>query len=172
MQIRKADAADADGIAEIYNYYIENSHATFETASIDGGEMKRRIEETLSAGYPFIVCLIDGNIVGYTYSRRYRPRDAYRHSVEISVYVRPGFEGRSIGKRLYAELLPELSEFHAVIAGISLPNEASIKLHERSGFQKVAHFKEVGYKFGRWIDVAYWQLITRPTQESHPNLES
>jgi phosphinothricin acetyltransferase len=172
MQIRNADAADAVGITEIYNYYIENSHATFETARVNVSEMKGRIEETLSAGYPFIVCLIDENIVGYSYGRRYRPRDAYRQSVEISVYVRRGFEGRSVGKRLYAELLPKLSEFHAVIAGISLPNEPSIKLHERSGFQKVAHFKEVGYKFGRWIDVAYWQRINRPRTKSRTDLES
>ena len=161
MEIRLASIADAHAIAEIYNYYIQMSHATFETEPLDDSEMSRRINETFSSNYPFLVCEIENEIAGYAYGRRYRPRAAYQHSIEISVYVRPDFENRRVGTRLYERLIPEIVGlgFHAIIAGVSLPNDASVKLHEKFGFEKVAHFREVGFKFGRWIDVGYWQII-------------
>ena len=161
MQVRSSLSGDAGEIVAIYNHYIENSHATFETETISSGEMLRRIDDAALAGYPFLVCESDGEIVGYAYGRRFRPRSAYQRSIEISVYVRPGFSGRGVGTLLYEHLLAEVRKggFHAVIGGISLPNDASVRLHERFGFEKVAHFREVGRKFGRWIDVAYWQLI-------------
>lgn len=166
MQIRPSVPADASALADIYNFYIKNSHATFETAEVSIAEMESRLTETQDSGYPFCVAVNDGETVGYAYGRRFRPREAYRHSVEISVYIRSGNEGQGIGTRLYEVLIPELGRlgFHSIIAGVSLPNDASIKLHERFGFEKVAHFREVGNKFGRWIDVAYWQLIVRENQ--------
>jgi len=161
MNIRSAETSDAAQIAEIYNYYIDNSHATFETERIDAAEMLRRMEETWTAAYPFLVCESDNNIVGYAYGRRYRPRFAYLHSIEVSVYVKQGSERQNIGTLLYEHLIREIRQrnFHAVIGGISLPNDASVRLHEKLGFEKVAHFREVGRKFGRWIDVGYWELL-------------
>jgi phosphinothricin acetyltransferase len=161
MDIRSAVASDAAQIAEIYNYYIENSHATFETERIDAAEMLRRMEDGWAAAYPFLVCELDDQIVGYAYGRSYRPRFAYLHSIEISVYVKHGIERKTVGTLLYEQLIPEIRQknFHAVIGGISLPNDASVRLHEKFGFKKVAHFREVGRKFNRWIDVGYWQLF-------------
>jgi len=161
MDIRSAVASDSAQIAEIYNYYIENSHATFETERIDASEMLRRMEEGWTAGYPFLVYEDQDAVVGYAYGRRYRPRFAYLHSIEISVYVKHGSEGKNIGTLLYSQLISEIQQtnFHAVIGGISLPNDASIRLHEKFGFEKVAHFPEVGRKFDRWIDVGYWELL-------------
>jgi phosphinothricin acetyltransferase len=159
--IRPAVAVDAVQIAAIYNYYIQNSHATFETEMIDGSEMLRRMEEGWAAGYPFLACADQDEIIGYAYGRRFRPRFAYLHSIEVSVYVKHGRQGSGVGALLYERLLAEIrrGNFHAVIGGISLPNDASVRLHERLGFEKVAHFREVGRKFDRWIDVGYWQLI-------------
>ena len=163
MAVRKADPSDASAVAEIYNHYIKTSHATFELDPIDGGEILLRMEQGQNAGYPFLVFENDGEIEGYAYGRQFRPRRAYLHSIEISVYIRAGHEGRSIGTKLYEVLFDEIRKgtFHAIIAGISLPNEPSVKLHERFGMTKVAHFSEVGHKFGRWIDVGYWQLILK-----------
>ncbi|CAN5551223.1 hypothetical protein BH10ACI2_BH10ACI2_19800 [soil metagenome] len=123
--------------------------------------MLRRIAEIQLAGYPFLVCEDGDEIVGYAYANRYKLRWAYQHSVEVSVYFKDGFGGKGIGKLLYERLFSELKkgDFHAIIAGISLPNEASVKLHEKFGMMQVAHFREVGRKFDRWIDVGYWELI-------------
>jgi L-amino acid N-acyltransferase YncA len=161
MDVRPAQTSDASAIAEIYNYYIDNSHATFETELIDTAEMLRRMEEGWAAGYPFLVCEDQGQVVGYAYGRRYRPRFAYLHSIEVSIYVKHGTGGRNIGTALYRQLIAEIrqKDFHAVIGGISLPNDASVRLHEKFGFEKVAHFREVGRKFDRWIDVGYWELL-------------
>ena len=161
MNIRSANDDDAVAIAYIYNYYIATSDATFEIDPIDAAEMQRRIEDCWYAGYPFLVCEEGEEIVGYAYGHRYKERPAYMHSVEVSVYVRPGHTERNIGRLLYEQLFEELKKgnFHAIIAGISLPNDASIRLHEKFGFEKIAHFREVGRKFDKWIDVGYWQII-------------
>jgi phosphinothricin acetyltransferase len=165
MEIRPAVLADAVQVAGIYNYYIDTSHATFELEPVDTAEMEKRMRETDRGGYPFFVAEEDGELIGYAYGRYFRPRAAYRHSIEISVYIRNGYEGREIGRKLYDELFPVIfaGDFHAVIAGISLPNDASVRLHEKYGFEKVAHFREVGFKFDRWIDVAYWELLIDKT---------
>lgn len=162
MQVRSAKPDDAIEIAYIYNYYIATSHATFEIEPVDEVEMLRRMNDGWNAGYPFLVCEENDEVVGYAYGRYFRPRAAYLHSIEISVYVRPGRTEGNVGTRLYEVLLDEImkGDFHAVIGGISLPNDASVRLHEKFGFEKVAHFREVGRKFDRWIDVGYWELIT------------
>jgi len=163
MNIRFVTLADSAQIAEIYNYYIETSHATFELEKIDSAEMENRIRETLEKDYPFFVYEENREILGYAYGRMFRPRRAYQHSIEVSVYIKNGEEGKGIGTALYQELFAEISQrdFHAIIAGVSLPNDASVKLHEKFGFEKVAHFREVGFKFGRWIDVGYWELLNQ-----------
>lgn len=160
MNIRQVELFDAAQIAEIYNYYIENTHHTFETEAINEAEMRERIGEIIK-NYPYFVAEENGEIVGYAYAAPYKSRCAYRSSAEISVYARNDIKQKGIGTRLYEKLLAELRQtnVHAIIAGIALPNEASIKLHEKFGFEKVAQFREIGFKFGEWIDVGYWELI-------------
>jgi phosphinothricin acetyltransferase len=161
MNIRNAELSDALQITHIYNHYIRTSHATFELEPIDSREMERRLTDVIGAGYPFLIAELAGDIIGYTYGRAFRPRAAYRHSIEISVYVKQGFERLAIATELYEKLFSDIrnADYHAIIAGISLPNDASVSLHEKFGLTKVAQFAEVGYKFGRWIDVGYWQLL-------------
>ncbi len=160
MNIRQANIADAVQIGEIYNFYVENSHHTFETEAVTLGEMQDRIN-TIVKKYPYFVAEEDGEILAYAYAAQYKSRRAYNLSTEISVYVKNGAKGKGLGTKLYKKLFKELSktDVHAIIAGISLPNETSVKLHERFGMEKVAHFREVGFKFGKWIDVGYWELI-------------
>ena len=103
----------------------------------------------------------EGEIRGYMYANKWKSRSAYRYSAELSVYVRHGHQGRGLGKMLMDRFLHELKScgYPTVIGGIVLPNERSIRLHESFGFKKVAHFSEVGFKFGKWLDVGYWQRI-------------
>ena len=161
MNIRPAAADDADQISKIYNHYIATSHATFELEPINSTEMRRRILDTVDQDYPFLAAVDDAAIVGYAYGRPFRPRPGYRHAVEVAVYVHPGHQGIGIGKLLYDRLLSLLfkSGAHSLIATIALPNDASVRMHERFGFVKSGHFREVGRKFDRWIDVGYWQLL-------------
>lgn len=160
MDIRHATKEDAGQVAEIYNYYITSTHHTFETEPLEAADMEERIED-VSNGYPFLVAVDDGNILGYAFAAQFKLRNAYEHSAEVSIYVRNEAKQKGIGTRLYDRLFQELSEtlIHAIVAGIALPNDASIKFHEKLGFKKVAHFREVGYKLGRWIDVGYWELL-------------
>jgi L-amino acid N-acyltransferase YncA len=160
MTIRSAAACDAAQIAEIYNYYVANSHCTFEVDAVADRDMASRIEHILKK-YTFLVYEKDGVVIGYAYAAEYKPRAAYKHSEEISVYVKANLKQKGIGSALYGSLLGEIGEtdVHAIIAGISLPNDPSVRLHEKFGFAKVAHFREVGFKFGKWIDVGYWELI-------------
>lgn len=161
MNVRPAVEDDAIEVAYIYNHYIATSHATFEFDPIDGREMLRRMEDGWIVGYPFLVCEDKDGISGYAYAHQFRARGAYAHTAEVSVYVKPGHDGLGIGSALYRILLKELGgmDFHAVVAGISLPNDDSIHLHEKFGFEKVGHFRETGRKFDRWIDVGYWELL-------------
>ena len=161
MSIRAAISQDADHISEIYNYYIATSHATFEIEPIDAAEMERRISDTIKQGYPFLVADKEGTITGYAYGRPFRPRPGYRQAVEVAVYVHPDCHGQGIGRQLYDRLLPQLFDngAHSVMATIALPNDASVRMHERFGFVKAGHFHEVGRKFDRWVDIGYWQLL-------------
>jgi phosphinothricin acetyltransferase len=158
--IRAASApADAAAIAAVYNPYIRDTVITFEEEPVSNAEMSRRIEEVRSASFPWLVAEQGGQVVGYAYARPWHSRSAYRYSAEIAVYLSVAHTGRGIGSKLYAELFPILQArgIHVVMGGIALPNEASVALHERFGLRKVAEFREVGFKFDRWIDVGYWQ---------------
>lgn len=163
MNIRTANATDAPQIAEIYNYYIASSHATFELDPITGNQMLERMQAGWLAGHPFFVAESDGQLAGYAHGRQFRPRKAYLHSIEVSVYLKQEITGQGVATLLYGQLFDEIrkGDFHAIIAGISLPNDASVRLHEKFGFEKVAHFREVGFKFDRWIDVGYWEMMIR-----------
>lgn len=166
--IRPATPADADAIAELYNHYIRHTVITFEEDPIDGAEIARRMADVAQTGWPWLVACDaahgaeqGGAIVGWAYATKFRPRASFRHSVEASVYLAAGASGHGWGTRLYQTLLPLLREggARAVIGGITLPNATSVALHEKFGFEKVAHFKDVGRKFDQWIDVGYWELI-------------
>ena len=158
--IRSVNIKDAAALAEIYNYYILNSIATFEETIIDGKEMEKRIQSVIPQ-LPWLVYEEEGQVIGYAYANQWKARSAYRHSVESTVYLKNGETAKGVGSALYKELLKILTdtEVHSIIGGISIPNASSVHLHEKFGYEKVAHFKEVGYKFGKWIDVGYWELI-------------
>ena len=157
--IRDFKEGDEIQIADIYNHYVLNTHHTFETETIKAQEMLSRILE-IKQNYPFIVFEKDGQILAYAYASRWKQRQAYDHTVESSIYVHPDQHGKRIGSILYSSLLNELKQgdIHSVLAGISLPNDISIYLHEKLGFKKQGVLEEVGYKFDKWIDVAYWNL--------------
>jgi len=157
--IRAAVAGDARELARIYNHYVSTSVITFEEDAVSETEMARRIGEATSESLPWLVAQRNEAVVGYAYATKWRVRAAYRFSTEVTVYVDPTLPRLGIGSQLYAELLSQLQArgIHSAIGGIALPNEASVALHEKFGFVKVAHFREVGFKFNRWIDVGYWQ---------------
>lgn len=159
--IRSATPADAAAIAGIYNYYITDTIVTFEETTVTGGEMAGRIAAVLGAGHPWLVVEDQGAVVGYAYASAWKGRCAFRFSLETTVYLQHGAMGRGLGAALYRQLIARLRElkYHVAIGGIALPNDASVRLHEKLGFRKVAHFTEVGYKFGRWLDVGYWELL-------------
>ena len=161
--IRSATAADAQAICSIYNHFILQSTATFEETAIRPDDMAARID-ALSGRLPFLVAVLDGAVAGYAYAAPWKSRSAYRHTVESSVYIAPGFAGMGLGSRLVQALLQALRErdVHAVLAGIVLPNSASIGLHEAFGFTQAGQMREVGRKFGQWLDVGYWQLVLAP----------
>jgi len=158
--IRKANPADADRIAEIYNHYILHSVISFEETPVTGPEMLGRMVE-VQQNFPWLVYEDDGAIAGYAYATPWKNRDAYRHSVETTIYVDRAKLGKGIGVRLYEPLLKTLRDrdLHIVMAGIALPNDGSVAIHEKFGFVKVAHYCEIGRKFDRWVDVGYWQLM-------------
>lgn len=161
ISIRPATVNDAAAIADIYNHYVTETCITFETDPVSASEMSERISDLITASLPWLVAEESGHILGYAYATKWRARAAYRFSLESTVYLAIDASGKGIGSQLYTALLTELSAMsaHAVIGGIALPNEASIRLHERLGFKKVAHFEQVGFKQDRWIDVGYWQLL-------------
>ena len=157
--IRPATVADAAAVAGIYNHYVRETVVTFEEDEVPASEIARRIRDVESVSLPWLIAERDARVVGYAYAARWHSRSAYRFSAEITVYVDASQTRTGVGSRLYDQLFPILRArgIHAVVAGISLPNESSVVLHERFGLTKVAHFKEVGFKFNRWIDVGYWQ---------------
>jgi phosphinothricin acetyltransferase len=159
--VRHVTIADSEAIARIYNHYVQNTVITFEEEPVSAQDMATRIAETQSLTLPWLVAEVDGAIVGYAYGRKWRPRSAYRYSAETTIYLERGYEGRGIGKTLYSGLLPLLRArgIHVAIGGVALPNEASVALHEKLGFERVATFRQVGFKHDRWVDVAYWQLL-------------
>jgi phosphinothricin acetyltransferase len=159
MQIRDAVADDSKAIAAIYNHFVLNTTVNFEEAAVSDAEMAQRIGDVQDANLPWLVIENGKGVAGYAYATKWRVRQAYRFSVESTVYLAPEFAGQGMGSALYSALLQRLRDkgYHLVIGGIALPNPASVALHEKLGFEKVAQFREVGFKFERWLDVGYWQ---------------
>jgi phosphinothricin acetyltransferase len=164
IRLRPVTADDADEIAQLYAPYVADSVVSFETDAPDAAEMSRRIEA--SGGlYPWIAAFDEeGVLAGYCYATHFRARRAYRFTVETSVYVRPSTHRRGVGRQLYRSLLATLEAqgFTQALAAISLPNLASIALHEALGYRSAGTHRQIGYKLGEWHDVGLWQ---RPLAE-------
>jgi phosphinothricin acetyltransferase len=161
MNIRKATPDDALAICDIYNHYIENTVVTFEILPVSEAEMRQRINEIIDNGYLFYVGQVDGKIIGYYYTHRWHNRCAYVTTVEDSIYLDKDETGKGYGTQLFEHLLEHIDKatIHVLIAGICIPNEGSVRLHEKFGFKQISHMKEIGRKFGEWLDVGHWQLI-------------
>ena len=159
--IRPAQPRDAEPLAALYNYYVEHTVTTFEADPVDGAEMGHRVSEVQSFDLPWLVLEEEGAVIGYACAVRWKSRAAYQHSVESTIYLAPELTGAGRGVALYSTLMEQLAKLgvHCVLAGIAQPNEASVGLHEKLGFSKVAHLAEVGRKFDRWVDVGYWQRV-------------
>jgi phosphinothricin acetyltransferase len=157
---RHCTPTDAAQICDIYNYYVRETVVTFEESPVLEVDMARRIAD-ITPRLPWLVWEVSGEILGYAYATPWKVRAAYRRSVESSIYLAQQATGRGLGSRLYTALIADLRQrgLHCVIGGAALPNPVSVALHEKLGFSKVAEFREVGFKFGRWIDVAYWELM-------------
>jgi phosphinothricin acetyltransferase len=159
-EIRPASVADLSAINDIYNQYVAEAHYTFdvEPMSADGRQEWFTHYDT-SGRYRVLVAVSSGTVVGYASSARFRAKPAYETSIETSAYLAPESVGRGAGSRLYQALFKALEgeDVHRAYAGIALPNPASIGLHERFGFKRVAHFTEQGRKFGRYWDVAWYE---------------
>lgn len=159
IEVRLATTADAEDFIEIYSPNILSTAISFETEIPTIENFKKRIEKCLQK-FPWIVCSIDNKIAGYVYASSHRDREAYQWSCECSVYVHENFQGKKIGKELYHLLFKILKHqgFRNVYAGITLPNDASVQLHEKCGFENFATYENVGYKFGKWHSVGWWKL--------------
>ena len=166
-EIRFADESDAAAVAAIYRPIVESTAISFETAPPDREEMARRIVETIR-DHPWLVCELRGRVAGYAYATKHRVRSAYRWSVDTSVYVDSSFRQGGVGRGLYGSLFAILSAqgYVNAFAGIALPNAASVGLHEAVGFTKIGVYQRVGYKFGEWHDVGWWQLELRAHEAS------
>ena len=167
IQIRPALEQDLEAMLEIYNDVIVNTTAVYDYQP-HTLEMRRqwfRIKE--AQGFPVFVAAEDGKVVGFSSIGPFRAWAAYKYSVENSVYVAADQRGKGIGKLLIAPLIEASVQLnmHTIIAGIDATNEASIMLHRSFGFKEVAHFKQVGYKFGRWLDLTFMQLLLRTPEQ-------
>lgn len=156
--IRIAEAKDAALIAIIYNHYIANSTVTFEEEAVDSQMILKRMNA--SKQLKWWVCEIENEIAGYAYATYWKPRTAYRYTLETSVYIASDHQKKGIGKKIYSHLIEELKTlgFKTLLAGISLPNKGSVLFHENLGFRKMGQLERVGFKFNKWIDVGYWEL--------------
>ena len=168
MDVRVADPdRDGAGCAAIYAPAVTSSASSFEEVAPDAAEMSRRIATTLPQR-PWLVADTDDGLAGYAYAAAHRSRSAYRWAVDVSVYVDPARRRQGTGRRLYSSLLEQLTAqgFRIACAGIALPNEASVALHEALGFTPVGIYRQIGYKLGRWWDVGWWQ---RPLGDDAPH---
>lgn len=157
--LRLAQESDASALLRIYAPIVEKTAISFELAPPTVHEFGERIRNTL-ASHAWIVCEEEGEILGYAYGSKFRPREAYQWTTEVTVYVSPTQQGRGVGYGVYLSLFAalRLQGFCTAIAVIALPNEASVKLHENLGFKPVGVFYRVGYKLGQWHDTGWWQL--------------
>jgi phosphinothricin acetyltransferase len=159
-ELRPAVPGDAGELAGIYNHYIDHTAVTFEEETLTAEAMEGRIRAVIPR-YPWFVWEEGGVIAGYAYAHAWHQRAAYRYAAEDSIYLRPGWEGRGIGRRLLGGVIGEMRkrDLHVLMAVITVPNPASAGLHESLGFKKAGQFNEIGFKLGKRLDVGYWELI-------------
>ena len=170
INYRIAQQQDARGILEIYAPFIQDTSITFETEVPTLESFQERIRNGL-VNYPWLVAEIDGKIAGYAYCARHRERKAYQWCVESSVYIHPGFRRLGLARNLYALLFEilQIQGFHNIYAVINLPNDQSVKLHEKCGFSYFASYEKVGYKLGAWKNVGWWRLILNNFIDNPPD---
>lgn len=164
--IRSVSIQDAVVISDIYNYYVDNHFATFDEVPVSVQYFEDKIKQ-VTKDFPWFVFEGNEGVIGYAYASSWNTRSAYSKTAEVSVYLKHSVIQKGVGTQLYTKLIDTLKmeNFHVLIGGISLPNEASVRLHEKFKFEKVAHFKEVGYKFNKWVDVGYWQLTVNKSKK-------
>jgi L-amino acid N-acyltransferase YncA len=172
LVMRAVRDEDADGIAAIYDPLVRESAITFELEPPGPEGFRERIR-TLTRRYPWIVLVRQDVVVGYAYSGVYRARPAYDWSTETSLYLRSDARGRGLGRRLYENLFAilRLQGFIVAIGGVTLPNAASVRLHESMGFQSAGVVTGCGYKHGGWWDVGFWRLQLRPAASPPPTIK-
>ncbi|NMH61284.1 GNAT family N-acetyltransferase [Alteromonas ponticola] len=160
ITIRNVSATDVTAVTRIYNEYIQKTAITFEELPVSVAEMQQRIDAVSTLSLPWLVLHNDDDVIGYAYAAPWKTRSAYRFTAEVTIYLAPDMHGNGYGKLLYEALFKQLcsTEIRSCISVITLPNAASVALHEKMGMQKVAHFAQVGFKFGEWLDVGYWQI--------------
>ncbi len=168
LLIRDAALEDAASILNIYSPYIIDTSITFETEIPSVDDFRSRIASVTSM-YPWFVAESNGVVAGYAYASRHKERAAYRWCVDFAIYISPSFQGKGLGSLLYGELIGVVKAlgYYNAFGIISLPNEASVRLHESYGFVKTAHIRSAGYKRGSWHDIGHWQLRLRE-EESEP----
>lgn len=169
VAIRLANLGDAAGVLSIYAPYCEATSVTFEIAAPTEEQMRERIV-SVTANYPWLVAEVQGRIVGYVYATRFRERAGYRWTAEVAVYIAADTHRRGLGKAMYTSLFAILrvQGYAKAIAGITVPNPASVRLHESLGFVQTGTFPGVGHKDGKWLDVGWWQLQLQPESVSPP----
>ena len=172
--IRPAERADLAALTDIYNHYVETSHATFDITPFSVDQRAEWFSHYATHGpYRLLVAEDQGAVVGYASSSPFRPKPAYQTSVETSVYLHPDAAGRGLGRAVYRELLAildrEHEHVHRAYAGVALPNAASVALHLRCGFTPLGIYHEVGFKFGRYIDVAWFERNVAQATDDEPH---
>lgn len=155
--IRAAKITDAEQIAAIYNHYVATTVITFDESS----QPAEKFSKSISAGDPWLVCEENGEVNGFVYAVQWKSKNAYRFIYESTIYLDTKSAGKGTGSKLYKALIDECRErqIHSLIACIALPYDISVQFHEKHGFKKVGHVPEAGYKFNKWVDVGYWQLM-------------
>lgn len=156
--IRSCEASDVSSVVEIFNHYVKHETCTFQLQTLSHQQMADKVNDVLH-DYPFLVIEQDAQVVGFAYGSRWRQKQAYDRSVEVSIYIKHQLKSKGMGQLLYSALIQELKKrgFHLAVACLTLPNPKSIALHERLGFHRVGVFTEAGKKFGQWHDVGFWQ---------------
>lgn len=170
MQVRHADAnRDAAACAAIYAPFVRHTPVSFEERPPDTRELARRMRE-IAQRYPWLVADADGVVAGFAYASRHRERAAYRWAADVTVYVGDGHRRQGVGSALYRALLALLGRqgLRMACAGITLPNQASVALHESLGFEPVGVYRRIGWKLGAWHDVGWWQLELAPAVREDP----
>lgn len=158
--IRQFKPSDLNPMREIYNHYVENTLVTFDEVALNEQEFADKLNPVIHK-YPCFVYEKEGQVLGFSYATEWKENPAYRFTVSTAIYLDPEAIDKGTGTALYKKLIEELREMntHSIVAGILMPNEKSTRMHERLGFSKVAHLSQIGFKFNKWIDVSYWQMI-------------